>query len=62
MNTCRTGLSACVVKGLPNVGDYIYKHRDLLMEEDRQRLLKELEKKWEERKQQNQDLDDVYPE
>ncbi|XP_021934201.1 kelch-like protein 10 [Zootermopsis nevadensis] len=39
MNTYRTAMSACVVKGLPNAGDYIYKHRDRLLEEKRQRIL-----------------------
>ncbi|KDR20175.1 Kelch-like protein 10 [Zootermopsis nevadensis] len=42
MNTHRTELSACVVKGLPNAKDYIYKHRDMLLEEERQKILKKI--------------------
>ncbi|XP_014471269.1 PREDICTED: kelch-like protein 10 [Dinoponera quadriceps] len=39
MNMCRSALSACVIMGLPNVHDYIHKHRERLMEEKRQKLL-----------------------
>ncbi|XP_044586739.1 kelch-like protein 10 [Cotesia glomerata] len=39
MNMYRSGLSACVIMGLPNVNDYIHKHRESLMEEKRQKLL-----------------------
>ncbi|XP_033324832.1 kelch-like protein 10 isoform X1 [Megalopta genalis] len=39
MNIYRSGLSACVIVGLPNVNDYIHKHRERLMEEKRQKLL-----------------------
>ncbi|EZA52628.1 kelch-like protein 10 [Ooceraea biroi] len=39
MNICRSALSACVIMGLPNVYDYIHKHRERLMEEKRQKLL-----------------------
>lgn len=39
MNFFRSGLSACVIMGLPNVTDYIHKHRDKLMEEKRQKLI-----------------------
>ena len=35
----RSGLAACVIVGLPNVQDYIHKHREHLMEEKRQKLL-----------------------
>ncbi|XP_015117543.1 kelch-like protein 10 [Diachasma alloeum] len=39
MNFFRSGLAACVIMGLPNVCDYIHKHRDRLMEEKRQKLI-----------------------
>lgn len=39
MNLDRSGPSACVIMGLPNVADYIHKHRERLMEEKRQKLL-----------------------
>ncbi|XP_056630797.1 kelch-like protein 10 [Diorhabda sublineata] len=39
MNIYRSALSACVIDGLPNVQDYIHKHRDRLMEEKRQKLI-----------------------
>ena len=39
MNIFRSALSACVIMGLPNVYDYIHKHRERLMEEKRQKLL-----------------------
>lgn len=39
MNVYRSALSACVIMGLPNVEDYIHKHRERLMEEKRQKLL-----------------------
>ncbi|RZF33483.1 hypothetical protein LSTR_LSTR010139 [Laodelphax striatellus] len=39
MNIYRSALSACVIMGLPNISDYIHKHRELLMEEKRQKLL-----------------------
>lgn len=35
----RSGVAACVIVGLPNVQDYIHKHREHLMEEKRQKLL-----------------------
>ncbi|XP_028138655.2 kelch-like protein 10 isoform X3 [Diabrotica virgifera virgifera] len=39
MNIYRSALSACVIDGLPNVHDYIHKHRDKLMEEKRQKMI-----------------------
>lgn len=39
MNIYRSALSACVLSGLPNLREYIYKHRDRLMEEKRLKLL-----------------------
>lgn len=39
MNVYRSAVSACVIMGLPNVEDYIHKHRESLMEEKRQKLL-----------------------
>ncbi|XP_044267489.1 kelch-like protein 10 isoform X2 [Tribolium madens] len=39
MNIYRSALSACVVDGLPNIEDYIHKHRDKLMEEKRQKMI-----------------------
>ncbi|KAK1119308.1 hypothetical protein K0M31_013497 [Melipona bicolor] len=39
MNVYRSALSACVIMGLPNINDYIHKHRERLMEEKRQKLL-----------------------
>jgi hypothetical protein len=39
MNYDKEALSACVVKGLPNVSHYFYKSRELLLEEKRQELL-----------------------
>lgn len=39
MNFFRSGCTACVIMGLPNVCDYIHKHRDRLMEEKRQKLI-----------------------
>ncbi|KAK7861883.1 hypothetical protein R5R35_002850 [Gryllus longicercus] len=39
MNIYRSALSACVIMGLPNVYDYIHKHRERLMEEKRLKLL-----------------------
>lgn len=39
MNVYRSALSACVITGLPNVHDYIHKHRERLVEEKRQKLL-----------------------
>lgn len=39
MNIYRSALSACVIDGLPNVQDYIHKHRDRLMEEKRQKMI-----------------------
>lgn len=39
MNIYRSALSACVIDGLPNVNDYIHKHRDRLMEEKRQKMI-----------------------
>lgn len=32
-------MSACVINGLPNVKDYIHKHRERLMEEKRQKMI-----------------------
>jgi hypothetical protein len=37
MNVCRYGISTCVIKDLPNAGDYTYKHRGKLMEEKRKK-------------------------
>jgi hypothetical protein len=37
MNCARAGLTACVVKGLPNARDYAYKNRDMFLEEKRRR-------------------------
>ncbi|XP_044731886.1 kelch-like protein 10 isoform X2 [Chrysoperla carnea] len=39
MNIYRSALSACVITGLPNVYDYIHKHREKLMEEKRQKMI-----------------------
>ncbi|XP_063982748.1 kelch-like protein 10 [Diachasmimorpha longicaudata] len=39
MNFFRSGLAACVIMGLPNIYDFIHKHRDRLMEEKRQKLI-----------------------
>lgn len=39
MNIYRSALSACVIVGLPNVHDYIHKHRERLMEEKRQKMI-----------------------
>jgi hypothetical protein len=39
MKCCKQGLSACVVKGLPNARDYVYKSREMLQEEKRQRMM-----------------------
>ncbi|XP_030753239.1 kelch-like protein 10 isoform X2 [Sitophilus oryzae] len=39
MNIYRSALSACVIDALPNVQDYIHKHRDRLMEEKRQKMI-----------------------
>ncbi|XP_018329574.1 kelch-like protein 10 [Agrilus planipennis] len=39
MNIYRSALSACVISGLPNVKDYIHKHRERLMEEKRQKMI-----------------------
>ncbi|XP_017775933.1 PREDICTED: kelch-like protein 10 [Nicrophorus vespilloides] len=39
MNIYRSALSACVIQGLPNVRDYIHKHREKLMEEKRQKMI-----------------------
>lgn len=39
MNIYRSALSACVISGLPNVRDYIHKHREKLMEEKRQKMI-----------------------
>lgn len=39
MNIYRSALSACVISGLPNVRDYIHKHRERLMEEKRQKMI-----------------------
>lgn len=39
MNIYRSALSACVINGLPNVQDYIHKHREKLMEEKRQKMI-----------------------
>lgn len=35
LNSPRSGLKADVIKGLPNVGEYIYKNRKFLIEEQR---------------------------
>lgn len=39
MNIYRSALSACVINSLPNVQDYIHKHRERLMEEKRQKMI-----------------------
>lgn len=39
MNIYRSALSACVIQGLPNVRDFIHKHREKLMEEKRQKMI-----------------------
>jgi kelch-like protein 10 len=39
MNVQRSAHSAVVIIGLPNLDDYIYKHRDRLKEEERQNIL-----------------------
>lgn len=39
MNIYRSALSACVINSLPNVQDYIHKHREKLMEEKRQKMI-----------------------
>jgi kelch-like protein 10 len=39
MSIYRSALSASVIAGLPNVDDYIHKHRERLMEEKRLKLL-----------------------
>jgi kelch-like protein 10 len=41
MNIYLLGLSACVVASLPNVCDYIHENRDIIMEEQRMKLLAE---------------------
>uniref|UniRef100_A0A1B6C072 Kelch-like protein diablo n=1 Tax=Clastoptera arizonana TaxID=38151 RepID=A0A1B6C072_9HEMI len=46
MNINRSGLSACVVTGLPNLQPYIYKNRDLLFEEKRQQMRMDLPEQW----------------
>lgn len=51
MNVFRSGLSACVIKVLPNVYDYIHKHRERLIEEKRQKFLA-LEAQWNHQQQQ----------
>lgn len=43
MNVYRSGLSACVITVLPNVYDYIHKHRERLMELKRQKQLQVLD-------------------
>lgn len=39
MNIYRSALDACVITDLPNVRDYIHKHRERLMEEKRQKMI-----------------------
>lgn len=39
MNIYRSALSACIVKDLPNARDYVYKHRERLLEDLRQNKL-----------------------
>ncbi|XP_046387558.1 kelch-like protein 10 [Ischnura elegans] len=39
LNLFRSALSACVVRDLPNLGDYVHPHRDRAVEERRQRLI-----------------------
>lgn len=38
MKLYRSALSACVVKDIPNLEDYLYKHYDLIMLENAERL------------------------
>ncbi len=42
VNISRSALAACVIKGLPNVKDYLHPDRDRLMEEKRQDSFKGL--------------------
>lgn len=39
MNVFRSALSACVISNLPNMQDYVHKHRERLMEEKRLKML-----------------------
>lgn len=55
MNICRSALSACVIMGLPNVYDYIHKHRERLMEEKRQKLLAHEVRRSQHQQQQEQE-------
>lgn len=57
MNICRSALSACVIMGLPNVYDYIHKHRERLMEEKRQKLLAHEIRRNQHQQQQQQEQD-----
>ncbi|KDR21753.1 kelch-like protein 10 [Zootermopsis nevadensis] len=61
MNVCRSWMSTCVIKDLPNVKDYIYKNRYRLLEEKRQELLA-LETPWQQEEQDIQALDDKLDE
>jgi hypothetical protein len=61
MNKARSGLSACVVTGLPNIYDYIYKQRDRLLVEKRQRMLAlETQRNQQNERQDNQTFDDNW--
>lgn len=60
MNIYRSALSACVIMGLPNVYDYIHKHRERLMEEKRQKLLA-LEVQRTQQQQQHQNDNNQIP-
>uniref|UniRef100_A0A1B6D3P4 Kelch-like protein diablo n=1 Tax=Clastoptera arizonana TaxID=38151 RepID=A0A1B6D3P4_9HEMI len=42
MNINRSAVSACVMDGLPNLHEYIYQNRELLLEDRRQRLRSEI--------------------
>lgn len=39
MNIYRSALSASVMSNLPNIREYVYPHRDQLMEEKRRKML-----------------------
>jgi kelch-like protein 10 len=59
MNIYRSALSACVITGLPNIYDYIYKQRDRLLEERYRRLWAlETQRNQQDEQQDNQEVDD----
>lgn len=59
MNICRSALSACVIMGLPNIYDYIHKHRERLMEEKRQKLLAHEVRRNQHQQQQEQEQEQM---